>query len=66
VDGTQLVTREDDSDEVIRERLTAYERQTRPVAQYYGRTGRLAVVDGTLPVDEVSARVFQEVEKRSR
>ncbi len=30
-DGTKLVTRDDDRDEVIRERLDTYERQTKPV-----------------------------------
>jgi adenylate kinase len=63
LDGSKLVTREDDSDEVIRERLTAYEQQTRPVAEYYQRTGRLVVVDGSLPVDQVTEHVFQEIER---
>ena len=34
-DGAKLVIRDDDRDEVIRERLDTYERQTRPVAEYY-------------------------------
>ncbi len=63
LDGSKLVTREDDSDEVIRERLTAYEQQTRPVAEYYRRTGRLVVVDGSLPVDQVTEHVFHEIER---
>jgi adenylate kinase len=64
LDGSKLVTREDDRDEVIRERLTAYEQQTRPVAEYYRRTGRLAVVDGSLPADRVTQHVFEEIERR--
>jgi len=63
LDGSRLVTREDDSDEVIRERLTAYEQQTRPVAEYYRRTGRLVVVDGSLPVNQVTEHVFHEIER---
>ena len=35
VDGSPLIIRSDDREEVIRERLTAYELQTRPVAEYY-------------------------------
>ena len=58
VDGSQLVTRNDDRDEVIRERLTTYERQTKPVAEYYRRKGRLVDVNGDLPVDEVSDADF--------
>src|SRR6266516_1181064 len=45
-DGAKLVTRDDDREEVIRERLDAYERQTKPVAEYYQQLGRLATIDG--------------------
>src|ERR1017187_701112 len=62
LDGSKLVIRNDDSEEVIRERLTAYERQTRPVAEYYHRQGRLFAVDGSLPVDTVTEKVFREIE----
>jgi adenylate kinase len=64
VDGTRLVTREDDSDEVIQERLAAYERQTRPVAEYYRRKGNLFAVDGELPADEVTELIFREIDGR--
>ena len=62
-DGSKLVIREDDREEVIRERLAAYESQTRPVAQYYRHTGRLAVADGSLLADQVTEQVFQAIEK---
>ena len=64
LDGSQLVTREDDRDEVIQERLSAYERQTRPVADYYRRAGRLFEVDGSLSADQVTAQIFEEIERR--
>jgi adenylate kinase family enzyme len=50
---------------VIRERLTAYELQTRPVVEYYERKGRLVPVNADLPVDEVSEQVFREIESHS-
>jgi adenylate kinase len=62
VDGSKLFTRNDDREEVIRERLKAYEQQTRPVAEYYDRKGRLVSVDGSLPVDRVTELIFQEIE----
>jgi adenylate kinase len=62
VDGTPLIVREDDRDEVIKERLATYERQTRPVAEYYKAKGRLFCVDGDLPVDEVSEAIFRDIE----
>jgi len=64
VDASRLVIRNDDREEVIRERLLAYEQQTRPVAEYYERKGRLVSVDGGLPVDEVSEQIFREIESR--
>jgi adenylate kinase len=58
VDGTQLIIREDDREEVIRERLQEFESQTRPVADYYQAKGRLMSVNGDLPVDQVTAQIF--------
>jgi adenylate kinase len=62
VDGSKLVTRNDDREEVIRERLTAYELQTRPVVEYYERKGRLVSVNGDLPVDQVTEEIFRLIE----
>jgi adenylate kinase len=39
-DGEKLVIREDDSEPVIRGRLEAYERQTRPVLDFFRKNGR--------------------------
>ncbi len=64
-DGSQLVIRDDDREEVIRERLLAYESQTRPVAEYYAGRGRLVSVDGELPVEQVSDWVFREIERHN-
>jgi adenylate kinase len=60
--ATKLVTRNDDRFEVIQPRLVAYEEQTRPVADYYQRTGRLISVNGDLPMDEVTALIFRILE----
>jgi adenylate kinase len=40
LDGTPLVTREDDTEPVIRERLEAYDRQFKPVLGFFRGTGR--------------------------
>lgn len=39
LDGTPLVTREDDRESVIRERLEQYEVQTRPLLEFFRTTG---------------------------
>jgi adenylate kinase len=64
-DGTPLIIREDDRDEVIKERLATYERQTRPVADYYKAKGRLFCVDGDMAADEVSEEIFRNIETHS-
>ncbi len=62
VDGLKLVIRNDDREEVIRERLAAYEQQTKPVADYYWSKGRLVAVNGDLPVPEVTTQIAKVIE----
>jgi adenylate kinase len=62
VDGTQLVTRKDDSEEVIAERLKAYERQTLPLVEYYKAQGRLRVLDGEKDLDTVTQETLKAIE----
>jgi len=62
LDGSKLVTRNDDRLEVIQPRLAAYQVQTFPVAEYYQRTGRLISVNGDLPMDAVTAQIFRILE----
>jgi adenylate kinase len=58
-DGTELVIREDDREEVVLERLSAYERQTTPVLECLRekgyRVGELNGADGT--PEEISGRI---------
>jgi len=56
--GAELVQRGDDTEEVVRERLGAYRRETAPVIEYYRRDDRREVVtiDGSAAPDEVTAR----------
>jgi adenylate kinase len=47
-DGARLIVRDDDREEVIRERLEAYERQTVPILEYFREAGvDLYEIDGT-------------------
>jgi len=62
LDGSRLVMRDDDRDEVIRERLETYERQTKPVAEYYQKLGRVVEVNGDQPVDEVTADILRVID----
>jgi adenylate kinase len=59
LDGTKLVVRDDDREPVIRERLDAYDRETRPVLEYYRSAGRPVLdVDASNDPPDV---VFQKV-----
>ncbi len=58
VDGSKLVIREDDREEVISGRLAAYESQTRRVSDYYRTQRRLVAINADRPVEEVTAQVF--------
>jgi len=60
--GTKLVARNDDRLEVIQPRLTAFQEQTKPVADYYEQTGRLISVNGDQPVDVVTEQIFKILE----
>jgi adenylate kinase len=63
IDGSRLVMRNDDRPEVISERLRAYDLQTRPLAAYYRRRGRLVHVNGDLDVEEVSRQIAEAIER---
>ena len=63
IDGSKLVVRNDDSAEVIGERLKSYERDTRPLIDFYRRLGCLQESDGERPVEHVTADVFSRVER---
>lgn len=53
-DGETLVVREDDREEVVRERLKQYEAQTKPLIEYFRESGkRLVEVNASLEQPEV-------------
>jgi adenylate kinase len=58
VDKSKLVIRNDDREEVISGRLTAYETQTRLVADYYRAQRRLVAINADRPMEDVTAQIF--------
>jgi len=57
--GAKLVQREDDREEVVRNRLEVYRKQTAPLVEYYERKGILIRLDASKEIDEV----YQELRK---
>jgi adenylate kinase len=57
VDGTSLVQRPDDKEEVIQRRLNTYRKETQPAIDYYVRQGRLLRVNGDQTPEKVAAQI---------
>ena len=62
-----LQQREDDSEEVVRQRLEAYRAQTEPVINYYRSAGQVRIieVDGTPSPDKVAEMIAARIEESS-
>jgi adenylate kinase len=63
-DGTPLVHRPDDTEEVVQQRLAAYHAQTEPLEAYYRGKGLLVEVDGTPDADSVFPELERIVKRR--
>jgi len=61
--GGELYQRDDDREEVVRERLAVYERETAPIVGYYAERGLLASVDATGALDTVTERILSALEQ---
>ncbi|MGE3467074.1 MAG: adenylate kinase [Pyrinomonadaceae bacterium] len=48
-----LVHRADDSEEKVKVRLETYDELTRPLLEYYEKSGRLSKIDGTGEIDRI-------------
>ncbi len=65
--GEDLIQRDDDQEETVRKRLDVYQKQTRPLVEYYAQWSasgdaqapRCVRIDGTGSVDEITARAQQ-------
>lgn len=61
LEGTPLVRRRDDTEEVFEKRMREYDALTAPVVEHYRAQGRFAEVDGEESVEVVTAAVVQAV-----
>ena len=57
VDGLPLEQREDDSEDVIRDRLEIYKRESEPLLDYYARQNLVRRIEGIGEPDEVYERI---------
>ena len=57
--GSELIIRDDDKPETVKNRLSVYHEQTQPLIDYYTEKGVIAQVDGTVDMNDV----FQAIVK---
>ncbi len=57
-DGSELYQREDDKAETVARRIQVYFAQTAPLIAYYRERGLLSEIDGTQPIEQVSADIL--------
>lgn len=58
-DGSELYQRDDDKAETVIRRIGVYREQTRPLIEYYLERGKLLEIDGTQPIEQVSADLLK-------
>ncbi len=51
--GSDLIIRDDDKPETVKNRLSVYHEQTQPLIDYYTNKGVIAEVDGTVDMNDV-------------
>ena len=59
--GGTLYQRDDDRQETVANRLAVYERQTRPLIEYYAQAGLLKTVNGDQAIDLVAAEIAEAI-----
>ncbi|MHA1595492.1 MAG: adenylate kinase [Candidatus Baldrarchaeia archaeon] len=62
--GGELYQRDDDKEEVIRNRLEVYRKQTLPLLKYYEEKGLLININGERSIDEVFNDIIRVLESK--
>ncbi|MEU1792451.1 adenylate kinase [Streptomyces sparsogenes] len=61
--GGELYQRDDDSEETVRKRLEVYHTETEPIIEYYKTRGLAVTISSLGPVDEVTCRALEALER---
>ena len=59
----EKITRKDDTSAVLIERLKVYNRETKPVLDYYSKKKVLNVIDGMGTIEQVSSNIAMKIKK---
>ena len=61
--NSELILRDDDKPETVKNRLDIYHKQTQPLIDFYTEKGVLESVDGTVDMKDVFAAIVTVLEK---
>jgi len=59
--GVELVQRDDDKEDVIRQRLVQYHEKTQPLVDFYANRALLVTVDGSQDMEAVTAAIVEAI-----
>jgi adenylate kinase len=62
--GSELVTRKDDTPEVVKARLETYHQTTEPLKDYYAKKGLLVEIEGVGDVSEITERIMNVLKEK--
>jgi adenylate kinase len=62
-DGSELYQRDDDKVETVLHRIDVYQDQTAPLINYYKEHGVLIEINGSMPIEQVSAQLLSMLKK---
>lgn len=60
--NTPLFTRKDDNEETVTSRLDVYNKQTRPLVDYYDKLGKLVSIDSNGTIEDTVKDIIKTLE----
>ena len=59
--GSELTIRKDDAPETVRKRLEVYHATTEVLKDFYGKLGRLSIVEGNQPIEKANEAILEAI-----
>ena len=63
--GSELIIRKDDAPETVRHRLEVYHASTEVLKDFYGKLGRLRLVNGSQPIEDANKDILKAIEAKA-
>lgn len=61
--GNEIIQRDDDKEDTVKERIDVYVQSTKPLIDYYNKIDRLFVIDGTNSIEDVFNNISEHLVK---